>query len=154
MDNIIKIVDGDILKAKEDIICHQVNCMGAMGSGIAKQIRNKYPEVYKKYSSYCDKHEDSSQMLGITQFIKCHDGKVIANMFGQLHYGTHKQQTDYIALRKCFEYLWMRIEETKESVAIPFNIGCGLAGGSWETVYKIIEEVFGNYDVTLYRWEV
>lgn len=29
----IKIINGDILKANENIIGHQVNCMGVMGQG-------------------------------------------------------------------------------------------------------------------------
>ncbi len=34
----VKIVKGNILNATEDIICQQVNCMGIMGAGLAKQI--------------------------------------------------------------------------------------------------------------------
>lgn len=42
----IKIIDGDLFSSNADVIAHQVNCSSAMNSGIAKQIRNKYPEVY------------------------------------------------------------------------------------------------------------
>lgn len=35
----IKIIQGDLLEAKENIIAHQVNCKGVMGSGVAKQIK-------------------------------------------------------------------------------------------------------------------
>ena len=30
---------GDILHTEADVICHQVNCKGVMGAGLAKQIR-------------------------------------------------------------------------------------------------------------------
>ena len=41
---------GDLLKQdKVDIICHQTNCKGVMGAGIAFQIKRTYPEVFKKY---------------------------------------------------------------------------------------------------------
>ena len=33
-----------------------------------------------------------------------------------------------------------------KSVALPYGIGCGLAGGDWNTVYDIIKEVFANDD--------
>jgi len=39
------------------------------------------------------------------------------------------------------------------SIAIPYGIGCGLAGGKWDIVYDIIEEVFNDYDVVIYRKE-
>lgn len=39
---------GDLLKQdKVDIICHQTNCKGVMGAGIAFQIKRAYPEVFK-----------------------------------------------------------------------------------------------------------
>ena len=38
-------VKGNLLDKQWDIFCHQVNCKGVMGSGIAKQIAEKYPEV-------------------------------------------------------------------------------------------------------------
>ena len=34
---------GDILHTEADVICHQVNCKGVMGAGLAKQIRNQIP---------------------------------------------------------------------------------------------------------------
>lgn len=34
-------IKGDLLKAEETFIAHQVNCKGVMGAGVAKQIKNK-----------------------------------------------------------------------------------------------------------------
>ncbi len=50
----IKIIDGDLFSTKSNYICHQVNCQGKMGSGVAKQIRTKFPTVYKWYKVRCD----------------------------------------------------------------------------------------------------
>ena len=41
--------NGNLLESGCDIICHQVNCQKVMGSGIAKQIREKWPIVYYDY---------------------------------------------------------------------------------------------------------
>lgn len=45
----IKHVKGDILatptRNEDTVICHQVNCCGVMGAGLAKQIRDKWPVV-------------------------------------------------------------------------------------------------------------
>ena len=40
---------GNLLNAEVAYICHQVNCQGRMGSGIAKQIRDRWPDVYEAY---------------------------------------------------------------------------------------------------------
>lgn len=47
---------GDILSPNKTghdvIICHQVNCLGIMGAGLAKQIREKFPCVYQMYNYF------------------------------------------------------------------------------------------------------
>lgn len=48
----IHIVSGDSLKSDCTIIGHQCNCLGVMGAGIAKKIRDLYPEVYDADQNY------------------------------------------------------------------------------------------------------
>ena len=43
----------DIFTADETFICHQVNCKGVMGAGLAKQIADKYPLVKERYLEMC-----------------------------------------------------------------------------------------------------
>lgn len=45
----------------------------------------------------------------------------------------------------------MWAENNNLSIAIPYGIGCSIANGDWNKVYKIIEKVFEDYDVTLYK---
>jgi len=52
----IKIVKGDLLTTKTNLICHQVNPYGIMGAGVALQIKERFPKVYQEYKRYC-KHE-------------------------------------------------------------------------------------------------
>ena len=73
--------------------------------------------------------------------------KTIANMFSQ----KSNFNTDYIAMEKSLRYIRMWAENNNLSIAIPYGIGCGIANGDWNKVYKIIEKVFKDYDVTLYK---
>ncbi|WP_223249514.1 macro domain-containing protein [Bacillus sp. NMCN6] len=84
----IKTVDDNILEASEDIICHQVNCKGVMGAGLAKQIKSKYPNVHKEYKQLCT--EQGDDLLSSVQLITTNDGKTIANLFAQTGYGRKK----------------------------------------------------------------
>ncbi|WP_168898328.1 macro domain-containing protein [Bacillus sp. ISTL8] len=155
----IKVVEGDILQASEDIIGHQVNCRGVMGSGLAKQIRNKYPEAYDDYILFC-KTVPSSELLGCHQFVFVPDCdtrrfKIVANLFGQFNYGRQKGvlYTDYKALETCLSELKEYAKEDELSVALPYKLGCGLANGDWDNVvYPMIERIFTDYDVTLYKF--
>ena len=40
---------GDLLTTDADIIVHGCNCQGVMGSGVAKQIKEKFPNAYTIY---------------------------------------------------------------------------------------------------------
>ncbi|KRE20122.1 macro domain-containing protein [Bacillus safensis] len=151
----IKTVNGNILEASEDIICHQVNCKGVMGAGLAKQIKSKYPNVFKDYKQLCT--EQGDDLLSSVQLITTKDGKTIANLFAQAGYGRTRKQTDYDALRSCFQHLKDTVTQSPEekkqtSIAIPYGIGCGLAGGDWTIVEEMIEEVLGDCEVTVYRF--
>lgn len=42
-----------ILNAPEQTIVIPINTVGAMGAGIAKEVRDKYPSIYKKYRLAC-----------------------------------------------------------------------------------------------------
>ncbi|MEC4565454.1 macro domain-containing protein [Paenibacillus sp. CMAA1739] len=147
----IKIVKGNLLDAIEDIIGHQTNTKGVWGSGVAKAIKDKYPNTYPAYRDLC--HEYGDKLLGSCWTIKANDNKFIANLFGQTNYGRDKNKvyTYYDALKLSLEILNTRAERFGYSVALPYNIGCGLANGDWDIVYEIIDTVFSNYKVTLYR---
>lgn len=72
------------------------------------------------------------------------------NMFSQ----KENFDTDYEAMKTALEEIKQYAKDFNLSIAIPYGIGCGIANGDWDKVYKIIEEVFYDYDVTLYKLEV
>ena len=58
----IKIINCDVFKSGADFVLHQINCQGVMGSGVAKQVREKHPEVYSAYVTLCNKYIDNTEM--------------------------------------------------------------------------------------------
>lgn len=163
----INIVNGNIFDTHCNIICHQVNCQGIMGHGIAKQVKEKYKGVFNEYKRYCDAHADNREaMLGealivdidygaaVLDWLVNKERKYIANIFGQLTYGTGLR-TNYKALVLGLEVVANFAKEHNLSVAIPYKIGCGLAGGDWNKVNILIEGVFvgTGIEVLMYRYE-
>ena len=163
----IKIIHGNLLDAPEDIIVHQVNCQGVMGGGVARQIKEKWPNVYDHYTRMVKTVEKLSipreKLLGTVCWDmiqeKIRDGgqdKWIASIFGQLDYnrnGERKVQTDYGALEKGLIEVANQACLYNESVAMPYMIGCGRGGGDWNTVFDIFCKVFGplnGINVTFY----
>lgn len=141
---------GDILNAKENLILQQVNCRGVMGSGLAKQIADKWPLVKKSYQIVCN-NAIPYDLLGKIHSVRINKDRYVVNVFGQLNYGRNKNvvYTDYDALRKAFESI--ALYHPDKTIAIPYKFGCGLANGDWNIVLKLIEEFFKDFDVIIYK---
>lgn len=145
-------IEKDILTVEEGVICHQVNCFGVMGAGLALDIKKKWQVVYREYHKKSQNFTpDPSKLLGQVQFIQVNNREsntrlIVANLFAQKTYGTVKKcYTDYTAFRICLENIpeWV-IKGAGNKIYFPYKIGCGLAGGDWEMVSSIIEDVFPN----------
>ena len=149
----ITIKRGDLLTATETVIGHQTNCQASMGAGVAKLVKQKYPEVYNSYRNFCRDYA-RRDCLGKTQLIQTNRGKFVANIFGQLYYGTQARQTDYKALDSAFADLKQQMRTVGlTSLALPYGIGCGLAAGEWTVVHGLIEKNFcdSEIEVVLYK---
>lgn len=45
---------GNLLNAEADVLVNTVNCVGAMGKGIAADFKKRYPDMYVDYVRRCD----------------------------------------------------------------------------------------------------
>ena len=150
----MKQITGDLIElAKQkqfDVIVHGCNCFCKMGSGIAKQIVEKCPAAYEadKETSPGDKNK-----LGkITYAFMKGEGFYVVNAYTQFKYGYDGERyVDYDAVRSCFKKIKQKFG-MKMGRQLKFGIpkiGCGLAGGDWEIVSKIIDEEMKGEDITL-----
>lgn len=148
-----ELIHADALAVNADVIVHQTNCKGVMGAGIAKQVRDQFPDVFTKYKALCDRYRtNTSELLGTCQFVE-ENGKTICNAFGQDGFKRPGCNTDYNALRECFKAIAKRYSE--RTVALPYKIGCGLAGGDWNIVEAMIKEELvenGHCNVIICSW--
>lgn len=149
----IKEITGDIFKTDAAIICHQVNCKGVMGAGIAKMVKEKMGKLnFDQYQLLCRKY--GTKMLGEVLYAPNLQNTLkqqyFANCFAQDGYGRSGQYTDYDALKKCLQKVHDWALKRNLVIAIPSLIGCGLAGGDWNYVKKnIIAPIFQESDVEL-----
>lgn len=150
----IRETHGDLLKSDADILCHQTNFTGVMGGGIAASIRDKVltDSHYKEYRSLCAEH--GKALLGTVQYLLAKNGKTIANLFSQNDWNAGPVLTNYDALRTCMKTVEGYARGNGLTVGLPGYIGCGIAGGDWNIVRGIVEEVFGEspVDCTIVFW--
>lgn len=140
----IEEMKGDLLTSGADILCHQTNYVGVMGAGIAYAIKTKLltPEQYMEYQRYCQLH--GAAALGSVQFIHLSNGQYVANVFSQDDFYSKRKNTitDYDAMEKALIEVDNFAHANGLTVAVPGYMGCGIAGGDWEKVRRIIRRVF------------
>lgn len=138
---------GDLLESPHRLILHGCNAQGVMGSGIAKQIRKKFPQAFE---TYCAAHEKEMLWLGDVIFVDC-GSKIIANGITQQYYGRSGERfVNYEAINNVMEETHdYALKHGIEYVAMPL-IGAGLGGGSWEKISSIIEDKFTDVIPVVY----
>lgn len=156
--------DGNLLDAQTDVIAHQVNCQGVMGSGIAKQIKEKWPNVFKAYEEYlrlCDWDKPfyaNSSALGkcLMVNILSNSTKCIANLFGQQSYGTDgKRYTNYDSIYNALTNLSVKmIDNGIKSVAFPYKMSSDRGGADWDVILAMIKSVFKDTDIIIEIWKL
>lgn len=149
----IKIIKGNLFRTTAPIIAHQVNCQGVMGSGVARQVRELYPQVYDLYRKKCKDVTFRDKLLGYCQLIPVSEKRSIANLFAQENYGYDGRcYTSLAALHTALSSLAEYAAANKLTVAMPYKIGCVRGGADWDEVYQMIDEVFrGRTSVELWR---
>ena len=164
----IHYVKGDITTSDCDFICHQVNCQGAMNSGVAKAIREKWPQVYDNYKNKCiERREEiynttssfefmpewSETLLGDIQICALYEAdkhQHVVNLFSQDAYGyDNKQYTSYDAFWQCLNNLKQCIPEDA-TIAFPYKIGCVRGGADWDVIETMIIKMLQGREVYFY----
>lgn len=145
---------GDILAVNSGIIVHGCNARGIMGAGLALQLKQKYPECFSVYNSFCRGFTDMS-ILGACVDFKVSPQLTIVNAITQQDIGTHKRQTSYKAIQLVFEQVAELAFAQVQDVHYPL-IGAGLGGGDWAVISEIIDTCFEKYPIvnrTLWIYE-
>jgi len=145
-------ISGDILNSDTKYIAHQCNCQSTESAGLAKAIFIKFPTA-NTYKPIVDRSHGTITMrtierkLGeITIHTDEEKNKSIINMYAQVRpgrpfsksNGVDSEEYRILLFQKCLN----KISKIKnlESIAFPYKIGCGLAGGDWDKYYKLIQD--------------
>ena len=137
------------------IIAHICNDVGGWGKGFVLAISKKWKEPAKQYKNWYKSQEDFA--LGKVQFVQVEDDVWIANIIGQRDIRPNRDKEPpirYSAVEMGMLEIAKFAKETNASVHMP-RIGCGLAGGKWESIEPILnhELVSSGIDTYVYDFE-
>lgn len=139
-----------------DIALHGCNCFQTMGSGVAAILRERWPEVYE--ADLLFGHKGDPLKLGYYSEVSVptitHDGVssscLIINAYTQFDYGHNARYVEYCAVASVLSRLALkyRNQEPLPRLVMP-RIGCGLAGGDWRQISRIIDVTLPGFPVTV-----
>jgi O-acetyl-ADP-ribose deacetylase (regulator of RNase III) len=125
-----------------DVIVQGCNCYNTMGSGIAREIRQRYPQAYEVD---CQTEKGDIMKLGNWTAYDTGAFKII-NAYTQYGFnagGTTADLFEYTSFQLILQKLFA--EYGKQDIGLPY-IGMGLAGGDKEKIIKMIEDFAEQVD--------
>jgi len=137
----------DIFKSSAQVITNPINCVGAMGKGLALAYKKKYPKMYEDYKAKCQRGE-----VEITKpYLWENCETQILNFPTKRHWRQDSRLSD---IEAGLEYLAKNYAQLGiSSLALP-PLGCGLGGLDWIEVKNLINkylEPIQDLDVFVYE---
>src|SRR5262245_16200004 len=120
----MKIIRQDITTVEAPaVIIHGVNCQGAMGSGVAKALYTKWPQVREAYMAL----PKASMNLGKVQPVLVGGDLYVLNCFTQSCYGYDGERyADLSAIGDCLGKTAKFCEVVGIRILYSPRLGCGL----------------------------
>ena len=154
----ITTVTNDILNAYGCYVAHQCNCVSVQSAGLAKTLFMRYP------GSNDYQRLDIVRIPGTVKIYPTNYkiGPIgIINMYSQVFPGKSNTTNQTNMRSALFEQCLAQIAdlfppEKSVSIAFPYKIGCGLAGGDWKTYLKMLQtfdESHSNITVLIFKRE-
>jgi len=128
----VKTLVGDLFKSDAQTLVNTVNCVGVMGKGVAKQFRERFPDMYDDYARRCARGE---VQLGRPYLFKREQLPWIL-LFPTKDHGRSVSRLD--AIVRGLEHLEQHAHEWGiTSLSVP-PLGCGLGGLEWSVVGRTL----------------
>lgn len=135
----IKLSEGNLLKADAEALVNTVNCVGHMGRGIALQFKQAFPDNFKAYEQACKAETVQPGRMFIFETGNLMNPKYIINFPTKKHWRGESKIKDVEAGLRAL------VKEVKRlgirSIAVP-PLGCGMGGLDWKVVRPMIEIAF------------
>lgn len=145
-------IQGDLLEMFKnneiDVMVHGANCFNIMGAGIARIIALNHPSALEVDKNFKIPVGDINRLgsYSYASIRNIEDEKRfqwIVNAYTQYQPG---KNLDYNALELALKKINFAFQS--ERIGLPL-IGCGIAGGDWRIVKKIIKRQLKDCDVTV-----
>lgn len=147
----LQIVTGDLLDCKEKYLCHQTNCVTNRSKYLAKSVfvRFPYADIYSARKSPSSPGSIAIKGDGVDQ-------RIVINLLGQYYPGCkypNSKKDGNSARVSYFKSCLDLMKHLDGDFAFPWRIGCGAAGGDWNTYLGLLTEFEDGieHNVVIYK---
>jgi O-acetyl-ADP-ribose deacetylase (regulator of RNase III) len=141
---------GDILLSEARAIVHGVAPNDDFHQGLALQLRERMPALYKDFRHYCQTQHPKSGSKWVWMSA---DGRYIVNLFTQDGAYAHGSKPGHASLshvNHALHALRGFVQKEKlSSMALP-RLACGVGGLDWNNVRPLIEHQLGDLGIPIY----
>lgn len=143
----ISVTHGDLLTAEAPVLVCTVNLRGAMGAGVAKAFRDRYPDLYYHYKQAIRYKQLTDKDLAIYPIpyeaktvilVPTKDHWIDPSPWEMIENGV--QRLASLAHERCYSH-----------VALP-PMGCGHGGWDWAQVKPLYEQHFADHPTHFTVW--
>ena len=137
---------GNLFTSRADAYAHGCNTNGKMNAGIAKQFKERFPEMFEDYQQKCRK---GLFLLGEGYIFYNKNTPHVINLATQGDNGA-----GIIYIESALEWLSDNYQNFNiECIAMP-KICSGLGGLDWKITREIIDRYFGDSDLLVEVWSL
>ena len=141
------------------IIAHVCNDVGQWGAGFVRALSARWPHPEREYYRWFNRLTSQPFALGETQLVATSQASVwVANMLAQRGIGgrdgrhQRTRRIQYDALERCLRSVAALATSLRASVHMP-RIGCGLGGGDWSRVERLIDRTLLRAGVQVHVYD-
>lgn len=145
-------LSGDILLSDAKAIVQGVAPNDDFHQGLALQLRERMPAMYKDFRHYCQTRHPKSGELWIWMSA---DGRYVVNLFTReaaYGHGSKPGQASLSNVNHSLHALRNFVQKEKPaSLALP-RLACGISGLNWNEVKPLIEKHLGDLNIPVYLY--
>lgn len=143
----ITIKSGNFFDYDASIRINTVNCVGAMGAGVALQFKNIFPQMFIEYKKLCTLKNLTPGTLHIWKSENIFEDLTIINFPTKDHW---RDPSEYYYIEKGLDALHAYLKScSAKTITVP-ALGCGHGGLDWNIVKQMIYEKLANLDHNIF----
>ena len=139
----IEYIEGDIFESPAQVIVNTVNTVGVMGKGLALSFKQRYPEMFERYKSVCEKH-----LLTVGKLMLFYEADHWLLLFPTKENWRNPSKLEYIE-KGLMKFVQTYAEKNITSIAFP-RLGCGNGELDWNDVKPLMERYLKKLPIDVY----